>query len=487
MTKFADMNTTPWRALAWLAITQIFALGTHALAESSRETLAAHADRPNILLIMVDDLGKEWVSCYGSESIKTPNIDALAATGLKFNNAYSMAQCTPSRAALLTGQYPFTSGWINHWDVPRWGVGYFDWAQYTTFARVMKGVGYVTAAAGKWQVNDFRIEPQAMQKHGFDDWCMWTGFEEGNPASGKRYYDPYLNTPSGSKTYAGTFGPDVCADFLIRFMNDNKDQPMLLYYPMILTHFPAVATPDEPDVEGRQERFPAMVRYTDKIVGRLVKAIDQAGIRERTIVIFTTDNGSPGGVTGVRSGMKVRGAKGKTTEPGLCQPFIVNCPGRVPQGETDALTAFVDMLPTFAELGGAELSNEIQVDGKSIAGVILGTDKAGPHEWICGMGHGPAKLTVRGVVPVQEFTHRSIRDQQYKVFVDDDRQITQLYDLKADPLESNNLMEQRQAHATVLDKFRAILDSMPARDPAPRYRPRAPNPWDRKIRRKARG
>ena len=174
--------------------------------------------KPNILFIMVDDLGKEWVGCYGAEGIDTPNLDALAAGGIRFTNAYSMAQCTPSRATLLTGQYPYRTGWVNHWDVPRWGVGYFDWRAYTTFATVLKSVGYATAAAGKWQINDFRIEPHAMREHGFDDWCMWTGYETGNPPSAERYWDPYVNTPEGSKTYGGRFGPDVFTDFLIWFM-----------------------------------------------------------------------------------------------------------------------------------------------------------------------------------------------------------------------------------------------------------------------------
>jgi len=176
--------------------------------------------KPNILFIMVDDLGKEWVSCYGAEDIETPNIDALAAGGLKFNNAYSMPQCMPSRVTLLTGKYPWRNGYVNHWDVPRWGVGYFDWKkkENTTFARLMKDQGYTTCAAGKWQINDFRIEPQAMAKHGFDDWAMWTGYEGQNPTSAKRYQDPYINTPDGSKTYAGEFGPDIYADRLIDFM-----------------------------------------------------------------------------------------------------------------------------------------------------------------------------------------------------------------------------------------------------------------------------
>lgn len=281
---------------------------------------------------MVDDLGKEFVSCYGSETVKTPNIDKLAATGLMFDNAYSMAQCTPSRVTLLTGTYPYTSGWINHWDVPRWGVGYFDWEHYTTFAHIMKSAGYTTAAAGKWQINDFRIEPDAMEKHGFDAWCMWTGFERGNQPSAERYQDAYIHTRGGSKTHQGKFGPDVCADFLIDFIRKNKEQPMMLYYPMILTHLPFVATPDEPDARGRQARFEAMTRYMDKIVGRLVAALDETGIRERTIVIFSTDNGSPTWVTALRNGATVKGAKGSITEPGLCQPYIVNCPSRVPRG-----------------------------------------------------------------------------------------------------------------------------------------------------------
>jgi arylsulfatase A-like enzyme len=131
-------------------------------------------DRPNILLILVDDLGKDWIGCYGADGASTPHIDRLAAAGMKFRNAWSMPQCTPTRVTLLTGQYPWRTGWVNHWDVPRWGVGYFDWEEYTTFARVLRGAGYATAIAGKWQINDFRLEPGALAKHGFDDWCVWT-------------------------------------------------------------------------------------------------------------------------------------------------------------------------------------------------------------------------------------------------------------------------------------------------------------------------
>lgn len=439
---------------------------------------------PNILLIMADDLGKEWISCYGAEDIKTPNIDALATGGMKFTNAYSMPQCTPSRAVLLTGKYPWRNGFVNHWDVPRWGVGYFDWKrkQNTTFARLMKNLGYATCAAGKWQINDFRIEPQAMKKHGFDDWAMWTGYETGNKASGNRYQDAYINTPAGSKTYRGKFGPDVYTDCLISFMNQHKDEPMCLYYPMALTHEPLVATPDEPDATSAINKHKAMVRYTDKLVGRLVKTLDDLGIRKRTIVIFTTDNGSGGSITGSLNGHKVKGAKGKESEPGVCEPFIVNCPGLVPAGvETDALTDFTDLLPTFVDLGGGKVPDDLTVDGASIAPVILGRAKDSSREWIMALGHGPAKLDKEGVRGQNDFATRVIRDKRFKVWVSSEKKIIRLHDLKKDPWEETNLINSSLAdHKTAIQKFQAVLDSLPSKDARPLYEPRAPNPWDKK-------
>lgn len=446
-------------------------------------------DKPNILFIMVDDLGKEWISCYGAQDIKTPNIDALAAGGMKFNNAYSMPQCTPSRATLLTGKYPWRNGFVNHWDVPRWGVGYFDWKhkENMTFARLMKGLGYKTCAAGKWQLNDFRLEPQAMKKHGFDDWAMWTGREARNGASRYRYQNPYINTPEGSRTYEGEFGPDIYCNRLIDFMKKNKDKPMCLYFPMALTHAPFVATPDEPDVKDRLSKHKAMVRYTDKLVGRLVKAIDDLGIRKKTIIFFTTDNGTSKDIIGMCNGKKVKGGKSSKIEAGVCAPFIVNCPGVVPAGkETDALTDFTDLLPTFVELGGGKVPNDIVIDGVSIAPVILGREKAGNREWIMALGHGPAKLDEKGVRGKSDFAARVIRDKRYKVWVSHEKKIVSLYDLKKDPLEEKNLIESDQPeYKAALNKFQKIVDSLPNKDARPLYDPRKPNIWDKKISRKS--
>ena len=444
--------------------------------------------QPNILFIMLDDLGKEWISCYGAEDIKTPNIDALAAGGMKFNNAYSMPQCTPSRTTLLTGKYPWRTGWANHWDVPRWGVAYFDWKQKenTTFARLMKDLGYATFAAGKWQINDFRIEPQAMKKHGFDDWAMWTGSETGNLPSDNRYHDPYINTPEGSKTYEGKFGPDIYSDRLIDFMRKNKEKPMCLYYPMALPHIPFVATPDEPNADDKLGKHKAMVRYADKMAGKIIKELDELKIRDRTIIIFTTDNGSTAGkraVTGIRNGTPVEGAKGTETEAGVCAPFIVNCPGLVPAGvESEALTDFSDMLPTFLELGGGKVPEDFITDGTSIAPLILGKAKDTDRKWIMALGHGGAKLTKDGIRPRKDFATRVIRDKRFKVWVSNAKKIIRLHDLKSDPWEETNLIDSKlDEHTKALQKFQAVVDSLPDKDAHPVYEPRAANPWDIKL------
>jgi arylsulfatase A-like enzyme len=460
--------------------------GMAALAATPRARAADPADRrpPNILFIMVDDLGKEWVSCYGSRSIKTPHIDALAAGGIRFENAYSMPQCTPTRISLLTGQYPWRHGWINHWDVPRWGCGcHFDPGHYVSFARVMKSAGYVTVAAGKWQVNDFRVQPTAMAAHGFDAHCMWTGFETGVRASAERYWNPYLHTNDGSRGYGkDVFGEDVFSDFLIDFMKKNVDKPMLMYYPMCLTHGPFTDTPIERGVEGKLERHKAMVRYTDHILGKLVKALDGLGLRENTIVFWTTDNGS-GGVTGDINGRPVKGGKAQTTESGVNAPFIVNCPGKVPAGVvSDTLTDFTDMLPTFAELGGAELPDGAAVDGHSIAKVITGREQDGTRNWIMAMGSHPARVNEDGrVVPQHAYRDRVIRDKRYKLSVGTDRKATKLIDLRRDPDEQDNILASADADAQkARQKLEAAAAAFPEKDAAPKYDPTPSQKWDTK-------
>jgi len=441
--------------------------------------------KPNILFILVDDLGKEWISSYGAEGIETPNVDKLAETGLLFEDFYSTPQCTPSRVSLFTGQYPFRHGWINHWDVPRWGGGvHFDWAKYPGLAHTMQSAGYKTAAAGKWQVSDFRVQPQAMKHHGFDDWCMWTGYETGNPPSTERYWNPYINTPQGSKTYTGKFGEDVFSDFLIRFMKDNKHHPIFLYYAMCLTHTPFTSTPLEPNVTEKYDCHRAMVRYMDFITGKMVKALDDLGLRENTIIMFTTDNGTIKSITGMLNGRPVQGGKMKTTENGICAPFVVNCPGLVPQAKvTEALGDLTDIFPTCAQLAGIEMPNSYVYDGVSLADVILGKSDDSTREWIMAMGGGNnAALSEKGMENQYNFRDRVIRNKTYKLYVSTERKMEKFVNVEIDPEEKNNLINSDDPTVKKnLEKLWNAASQFPEKDNDPVYNPTPPQNWDVEV------
>lgn len=432
---------------------------------------------------MVDDLGKEWVSTYGGENIETPNIDRLATDGVTFANAWSMPQCTPTRVTLLTGQYPFRHGWTNHWDVPRWGAGaHFDPDVNPSFPLVLRDAGYKTAAAGKWQIDDFRVEPKAMDEAGFDRWCMWTGYETGNQASAKRFWDPYIAMDGQSETHADKFGPDVYCDFLVDFIKANKDEPMFLYFPMTLTHGPLTSTPDQPEMKG-PEAFPGMVRYMDKLVGRLVTALEEAGVRDNTYIVFTTDNGTGMGQRNKRQGIAVKAAKAKMIEAGTAMPFIVTGPGIKPGSKTDALVDFTDLAPTFAELAGAKLPAEHIYDGKSFAPFLKGKSDDSARLWILSMGGHPAKLREGRVVPKEPYDERVLRDKRYKVWVDGKGDIVKLYDMQEDPWEKTNLRHVAQEtpeQVEAIAKFNAVLATFPKEDQAPAYKPNPAQSWDRK-------
>lgn len=440
--------------------------------------------RPNILFILADDLGKEWVSCYGAEDIQTPHIDQMAKEGLMFDHAWSMPQCTPSRLTLFTGQYPYKHGWINHWDVPRWGGGcHYDWRVNQGMARVLQDGGYNTIVAGKWQVNDFRVQPDAMQQHGFDDYCMWTGYEAGNPPSGERYWNPYIYTKEGSKTYQDEFGPDIFTDFLVEAMRNKGNKPLFMYYPMCLPHTPFVETPDEQALgDDKLAKHKAMVRYVDKMVGKLRKGLEETGLAENTIVVFTTDNGTTGSVSGKRDGQFIKGGKGNTVEAGVDAPFLVLGPG-VPKGKrTGALTDFTDIFPTFAELAGIPLADSLDLHGTSMAEVIQGKTNLSPREWIMSMGgKNRARLTAQGVENEYYYRDRVLRNTRYKLYIDSDRKAEKFFDLQDDPYESNNLINSEDSmDLAAFNILQQIAATFPQQDADPVYIPLPPRDWDTK-------
>ncbi|MBT5020149.1 sulfatase-like hydrolase/transferase [Planctomicrobium sp.] len=457
--------------------TSFFCLFVFCISITSNDV---HAEQPNIIFAMVDDLGKEWIEAYGGEDIATPNINRLAATGMRFNNVYSMPQCTPSRATLLTGQYPFRHGWVNHWDAPRWGRAHFDSDENPCVARVLKSAGYKTCIAGKWQINDFRIQPDVLNQLGFDEFCMWTGYEAGVKASAKRYWDPYIFTKDGSKTYEKEFGPDICNEFILDFIDQQSgEEPFFVYYPMILTHGPLTTTPHKPDAE-KAEQHRAMVEYMDLLVGNVVKKLDEKDLRKNTIIVWTTDNGTSGGIKNMMNGRLVKGAKGKTLENGTCEPFVVNCPGLVPAGTvSDGLIDFTDLLPTFAELADAKLPTDNTFDGHSFADHILGKTDDTERTWILSMGGGAGTYDPESgrVMNLYQYRDRVIRDKNYKLYVETDRSSAKLVDLENDPAELKNVINKPD-YSAALNKLQEIEKQFPATDGSPRYAPLKELPWD---------
>ena len=437
---------------------------------NEREKIINH--RPNILFIMLDDLGKEWISGYGASKIKTPAIDKLISTGLSFKNAYSMPQCTPTRVTLLTGQYPWRHGWINHFDVPRWGHGArFDPNLNPSFPKILRDAGYSTCAAGKWQINDFRIEPEAMIKAGFDEYCMWTGGEGGNiELSQNRYWNPYIHTKSGSKVYKNKFGEDVFTDFIIEFMKKNRHKPMMIYYPMCLPHGPLTSTPLEPNAP-KSEQHKSMVRYADHILSVLIEALDQIGIRDNTIIIWTSDNGTSGNIIGDIKGKLVRGGKSMLSENGVNTPFVVNAPGIVPKGKvSDALIDFSDLLPTFCDLAQTKPDEKFKYDGVSFAPEIFGLDNKSPRDWIMALGSNPARIENGRIKNAFNFRDRVFRDKNFKAYIDTLNKIYEIIELKSDFYEENNLLNsERHDVRLALKKFEDLLGYYPLSDSSPKY------------------
>lgn len=441
--------------------------------------------RPNVILILVDDLGKEWVSCYGAEDIQTPQIDALAESGVRFENFYVMPQCTPTRLSLLTGQYPYRHGWVNHWDVPRWGGrAHFDEQLNPCIGIEMKKAGYQTCIAGKWQIDDFRVEPDALKRCGFDSWCMWTGYESGVRASSKRYQDPYIFSNGESETRTDQFGPDVFSSFIVNFIHKNKDKPFFVYYPMVLTHTPLVSTPDE-QANSPLGKHKAMVRYTDKITGKILKALEDENIRDNTLVIWTTDNGTTRSIKGTRNGVQIKGGKSQTSENGICVPFIVSWPKHLKsQQVSDALIDITDIYPTLTDLAGIPLPKKNKQEGISFAKLLKGRSQDSKREWIMSMGgQNNARLTDQGVENQYVFRDRVVRNKRYKLWIGTDRSAKAFYDLTADPQEQKNILDRSLSpkEKRELQKLKNTNKNFPLLDMDPVYRPNPPQEWDVEI------
>jgi arylsulfatase A len=373
----------------------------------------ATSNRPNIILIVADDLGYECITANGGQSYQTPVLDRLAAEGIRFEHCHSQPLCTPTRVQLMTGRYNVRN-YINFGTLPR---------TETTFAHTLKQAGYATAICGKWQLGK---EPDSPQHFGFDEAFLWQ-----HTRRPPRYANPGLERNAAEKDYTqGEYGPTLINDFALDFITWHKEQPFFLYYPMILTHDPFQPTPDSPnwDPKTADERqlkdpkhFSDMVAYMDKMIGRVDAKLEELGIRDNTVLIFLGDNGTHSTITSQFKGKPYWGGKGSTTARGTHVPLIVSWPALITTGRVNTdLICTADFLPTLCHIAGSPLPTGL--DGITFFPQLQGQPGT-PRPWIYSWYSPRQKMDLT----VQE----CVFNHHYKLYRDGS-----FFDLRQDPFET---------------------------------------------------
>jgi arylsulfatase len=322
--------------------------------------------KPNFIIIFTDDQGYQDVGCFGSPNIKTPNLDNMAAEGMKFTSFYAQTVCGPSRAALMTGCYPMRNARNDIGEVPHPKLSLSE----VTIAEVLKPVGYSTCMIGKWDLaghNPEQFNPDLLPVHqGFDYSFFTPGSNDARVhlLRNKEVFE--LNADMSTLTHRYT-------DEAINFIDQNKEQPFFLYLAHTMPHT-LLAVSDEFKGKSAGGFYGDVIEEIDYNVGRLLSFLKEKGLDENTYVIFTSDNG-PWWIKGEHAGhaKPLRGAKTSAWEGGLRVPCIIRAPGKVPAGKTsDQVTATIDLLPTIANIAGAEIPTDRVIDGLDLSNIITG-------------------------------------------------------------------------------------------------------------------
>jgi len=431
-------------------------------------TPARAAERMNVIFILIDDMGLTDAACYGSTFYETPQIDRLARDGVKFAAAYSACTvCSPTRAALLTGQYParlHLTDWIAGHGAPKAKLRVPDWQkglrdEWTTLPALLRAAGYATASIGKWHLG-----PEPPTARGFD--VNIGGTEKGQPPS---FFAPY-KIPTLPEGPAGEFLTDRLTAEAEKFIAQNKDRPFFLYLPHFAVHQPIAGKKDviEKYRAKRSEASPqknpvyaALVESVDDSVGRIRAKLDELQIADRTAIIFTSDNG---GLLGPTANLGLRAGKGSAYEGGVRVPAIAFVPGVTKAGSAPATPVITpDWFATILDLAG--VAGPAGSDGVSLAPLLRGgTIAPRPLYW-----HYP-HYHPGGATP-----YSAVRDGDWKLlhFYEDDR--VELYDLAHDPAEQRDLAISDAARSAALraklDAWRKAVDAQPP-TPNPNYQPK---------------
>ena len=401
--------------------------------------------RPNVIIILVDDLGWVDLGCSGSTFYETPNIDGLARRGVRFTSAYAACPvCSPSRAAIMTGKYParlHLTDWLpGRWDRPsqkllRPSIQQQLPLQEITLGEALKPVGYVSASIGKWHLG---AEPFYPEHQGFD--FNVGGTETGSPPGGYfRFHTPNLKARDDEE-----YLTDRLTEEAVRFMERHRDQPFFLYLAHYAVHIPLQAKPEiqvkyrsKPQRESPQDNliYAAMIQSVDEGVGKVLRALDALKIADRTVVIFTSDNGGlsvkEGPNTPATSNAPLRAGKGYLYEGGIRVPLIIVGPGVVRRGSTcDVPVSGQDLYPTILEMAGVSLARRQVIDGESLVALLKG-DGALRRDAL--YWHYP-HYSNQGGKP-----GGAIRQDDLKLIESYEDSRTELYDLKSDIGERHDL------------------------------------------------
>ena len=423
----------------------------HMLVPESLSAFEGGEDKPNFIVIFTDDQGYNDLGCFGSKTIKTPNIDQLAAQGRKFTSFYvPCSVCWPSRAALLTGCYPKRNGMHKHVLFPKTKYG-LNSSEHT-IADHLKSIGYATACVGKWHLGHHK--ETLPTSNGFDSYFGIPYSNDMNhPDNKNRPKKPsdelWLNqesaitlwntplmrneevieVPVDQRTITRRY-----TDQAIKFVTSNKDKPFFLYLPHSMPHIP-LYVPDDVYDDDPKNAYKCVIEHIDAEVGRLIQTVRDLGLSEKTYVVYTSDNGPwlwfkhHGGCAD-----PLRSGKGTTFEGGQRVPCIMWAPGRIPAGtSTDAFTSTLDLLPTFASLTKTQLP-ETKIDGLDISKTLT-TNESPRNELIFYSPHGKLEGIRQGDWKYLELVARKTKKQP------DPKPEKLLFNLAEDIGEQHNLYE----------------------------------------------
>jgi len=417
---------------------------------------------PNFVVIFTDDQGYNDIGCFGSPDIKTPNLDRMAADGMKFTDFYVPAPvCTPSRAALLTGCYPQRVG-LPVVLFPNSTIGINS--EEITIAELLKPRGYATACIGKWHLG--HLPPFLPTRHGFDYYYGLPYSNDMRPTSKRPNY-PALPLMRNEEVIEEN--PDQrqlterYTAQAIQFIKENKGRPFFLYLPHTFPHVPLYVSERFKGTSARG-LYGDVIECIDWSTGRILDTLKELGLDDNTLVIFTSDNGpwlvmkENGG-----SAAPLRAGKNTTYEGGMRVPCIMRWPGKIPAGSVcSEIATTMDLLPTFAALAGGTPPTDRTIDGKDIRPLLAGTpDVKSPHEAFFYYGGGGYNLeAVRSGRWKLVFERTLKKEFPYRRIAGGGETVPEaLYDLEKDIGEQNNLIAD---HPDVADRLRALAETMRA-------------------------